>query len=117
MIKQTTHKIDATGQAPGRLASEIAHLLMGKHKASFVRNQDMGDAVSVSHASKMKISGKKLDQKTYKHHTRYGHGLRVATMKHIWTTDPSDILRRSVSRMLPKNTFRTERLKRLRIVA
>lgn len=107
------HTIDATGKAPGRLATEVTHLLIGKHKATFTSHIDDGDHVQVLNAGKMRITGKKLDQKVYSHHTTYAAGLRQTTMGTIWAKDPADILKRAVSRMLPKNKHRNERLKRL----
>lgn len=114
-ITRTIHKIDATGKAVGRLASEIAPLLIGKHKPSFMPNVDGGDIVEVSNASKMTLTGKKIEQKAYYHHTGYRKGLKTKTLKELWETNPAEVLERAVSRMLPKNTHRTPRLKRLRI--
>lgn len=114
--KRTTQSFDAAGKAPGRLASKIAMVLMGKDKAGFTPNMDAGDAVEVSNASKMKITGKKLDQKIYYAHTGGPRGLSAKLMRTVWTKDPSDVLRRAVDRMLPKNRHRSERMKRLKIL-
>ncbi len=117
-MKETTrdiHTLDAQGKAPGRLASEIATLLIGKHKTDFAPNLDIGDIVQVMNAGQMVISGKKLEQKNYYHHTGYAKGLRTKQMKKVWEENPGEVLRRAVSRMLPKNKHRTERLKRLMI--
>ena len=111
-IKRDIHTLDANGKTPGRLATHVAHLLMGKHRASFVPNVDAGDHVQVLNAAKMHVTGKKLAQKVYTRHTTYGHGLRVTPLSAVWSKDPADALRRAVSRMLPKNSFRKERLKR-----
>lgn len=105
--------IDAEGQILGRLASQIATILIGKDKPAFESNQDIGDHVQVINASKMNLTGKKIDQKVYWHHTTHGQGLRMIGLKALWSRDPSDVLRRAVSRMLPKNKHRTERMKRL----
>ncbi len=112
---RTTQTFDAAGMAPGRLATKIAMVLMGKDKASFMPNMDAGDAVVVSNASKMKITGKKMDQKTYYAHTGGPRGLSAKLLKTVWAKDPSDVLRRAVDRMLPKNRHRSERMKRLKI--
>ena len=109
------HTLDATDQAPGRLASHIAHLLIGKHKASFAPNVDNGDTVAVVNAAKLRLTGKKMEQKEYYHHTMYPKGLKTEHARSVFADDPSDMIRRAVSRMLPKNTHRTERLKRLTI--
>ncbi|OGL95185.1 50S ribosomal protein L13 [Candidatus Uhrbacteria bacterium RIFOXYB12_FULL_58_10] len=115
VLKRTIRTIDAAGKAPGRLATQIAMILIGKDKASFLPNVDAGDAVEVANASKMKITGKKLEQKTYYAHTGGPRGLSAKLMKTVWAKDPSDVLRRAVDRMLPKNRHRTERMKRLKI--
>lgn len=107
------HTFDAEGKAPGRLATEIAHLLIGKHKPTYTPHIDDGDHVQVLNASKMVVTGKKMDQKVYYHHTEYAKGLREKKMSKIWSEDPGEVLRRAVSRMLPKNKHRNERLKRL----
>src|SRR3990167_6336162 len=106
------HTIDATGKAPGRLATEVSQILIGKHKISFTPHRDDGDHVQVVNAGKMVLTGKKLTQKVYSHHTTYAAGLRQKKLSTIWAEDPGDVLRRAVSRMLPKNKHRTERLKR-----
>ncbi len=109
------HTLDAEGKAPGRLATEVATLLIGKHKPAFAPNLDIGDHVQIVNAAKMVVTGKKLLQKNYYHHTGYAKGLRTVQMKKVWEDDPGEVLRRAVSRMLPKNKHRTERLKRLMI--
>lgn len=112
-IQRNIHTIDAQDQAPGRLATEIAKLLIGKHKPSFVSHIDAGDHVQIMNAAKMRLTGKKLEQKNYFRHTTYAKGLRITSLKSLWSQDPSEVLRRAVSRMLPKNKHRTERMKRL----
>ncbi len=114
-ITREIHTIDGEGKAPGRLATEIATLLIGKHKTAFAPNLDIGDHVQVVNAGKMVVTGKKLEQKNYYHHTGYAKGLRTKQMKTVWEENPGEVLRRAVSRMLPKNKHRTERLKRLAI--
>ncbi len=112
---RTTETVDAAGQAPGRLATRVAMMLMGKDKPSFVPHADAGAAVEVVNAGKMKITGTKLDTKTYYAHSGAPRGLSAKRLKDVWAGDPSDVLRRAVSRMLPKNSFRTDRLNRLSI--
>jgi large subunit ribosomal protein L13 len=114
-MQREIHTIDAEGKAPGRLATEIATLLIGKHKPEFTPNMDLGDHVQVTNASKMVITGKKMEQKNYYHHTGYAKGLRTMSLKRLWAKDPSEVLVRAVSRMLPKNKHRNERLKRLTV--
>lgn len=114
-IKRTTKTFDAAGKTPGRLATEIAMSLMGKNSPAFAPNVDAGDTVEVTNASKMVITGKKMEQKTYYAHTGGPRGLSALLLKNLWAKDPSDVLRRAVSRMLPKNRHRNERMKRLTI--
>lgn len=117
MTKQVIRKIqklDATGQAPGRLASEIAQLLIGKHKPEYVPHVDMGDTVEIENVDKMKATGKKMEQKEYIRHTGYPGGIKRASMQKIWDTKgPAEVLRRTVKNMLPKNKLQKERMKRL----
>ncbi|NQU77420.1 50S ribosomal protein L13 [Candidatus Falkowbacteria bacterium] len=109
-IQRKTHKIDATGQAVGRIATQAATFLRGKNKASFVPYLDMGDNVVVENADKLKFSGKKLDQKVYYHHTGYPGGLKTTKMKDL---KPEEIVKRAVWNMLPKNKLRDIMIKRL----
>ncbi len=109
-ISRATQTIDASGKSMGRLATEVVGFLMGKGKPSFVPNVDGGDHVHVINASKMKLTGKKMEQKSYYRHTAYASGLRVTPMSRVWAKDPGEVLRRAVSRMLPKNSHRKERL-------
>ncbi len=113
IMSNEIHTIDATGKAPGRLATEVTHILLGKHKPTFTPHIDDGDHVQVVNASKMVLTGKKMNQKVYSHHTTYAAGLRQKKLSTVWAADPGDVLRRAVSRMLPKNKHRSERLKRL----
>lgn len=107
------HTIDADGMVPGRLATTVVRLLIGKHKAAFTPNIDAGDHVQVVNASKMKIYPAKLTQKLYYRHTTYASGLKIRSLKSLMDTDPSKVLKAAVSRMLPKNKQRSARLKRL----
>ncbi|MBI5729241.1 MAG: 50S ribosomal protein L13 [Candidatus Magasanikbacteria bacterium] len=107
--------IDAAGTRPGRLATAIARLLMGKNKPDYELHVDRGGKVVVSNISQMVFSGKKLDQKLYRHHTMYPGGLKEIPAKKIFKENPAEILRQAVAKMLPKNKFRTNRLKRLAI--
>lgn len=116
VINRKTIEIDATGKVLGRLAGEIARLLMGKHKATYLPNVDAGDAIRVTHADKIKLTGAKLDQKEYHHYSGYPGGLKTRTAAELIVKNPGFILRAAVDRMLPKNTFRARRMKRLVIV-
>lgn len=109
-----THTIDATDKVLGRLASKIAILLQGKHKPSFLPNKDMGDFVIVRNVAKIKLTGKKIEQKKYYRHSGYLGGLKEIPIKKILAQKPGELLRKAVSGMLPKNRLRKIRLKRLK---
>lgn len=115
-INRKTIEIDATGKVLGRLAAEIARLLMGKHKATYLPNVDAGDTVRVKNADKVKLTGAKIDQKEYHHYSGYPGGLKTRKASELLAKNPGFVLRAAVDRMLPKNTFRARRMKRLTIV-
>jgi len=112
-MKEKTHTIDATGKVLGRLATEIAVLLRGKHKPDFVPYRDMGDFVIVKNVSKLKITGKKMEQKKYFRHSGYLGSFKEIPLKKIFKTNPAEVLRKAVFGMLPKNKLRAEQIKRL----
>jgi len=114
-IKRNQIKIDATDQAVGRVATQIAMALMGKNKPDFERHIDTGDFVVVNNASKVKFTGKKLVQKDYFRHTQYPGGLRRTPMKKVFDKDPCEVMKKAVYYMLPKNKLRKGMLKRLTI--
>ena len=113
-MEKETHTIDATGKVLGRLAAEIAVLLRGKHRPDFVLNLDMGDFVIVKNVAKLKITGKKMEQKKYFHHSGFLGGVKETPLKKIFKEKPQDILKRAVFGMLPKNKLRAEQIKRLK---
>ena len=97
------------------MASKIALLLTGKGKPSFVPYLDMGDEIIVQNVRKVKVTGQKMDQKIYYHHSGYPGGLKKRTMKEVFAKKPSEILKKAVYNMLPKNKLRNGRMKRLKI--
>jgi len=113
MITRNTQKIDATGKAVGRLATQIALFLRGKHKAEYVPNVDLGDIVEVSNINKVVFTGKKLEQKKYFHFSGYPGGLKEKKMKEVADKDMGEVLRRAVREMLPDNRLRNGMMKRL----
>ncbi len=115
-ITRTKYTLDATRQSPGRLATQIAGLLMGKHKVSYELHLDNGDKVVVTNADKIVFSGKKLDQKDYKHHTLHPGGLKSKPAKTMMTEDPTDVIKHAVVKMLPKNKLREARMRRLTFI-
>jgi large subunit ribosomal protein L13 len=115
IIKRQKVQMDATGQSMGRLASDIAMKLMGKHKPTYTPHIDEGDFVEVAHARDMRITGNKIDQKVYQSYSGYPGGLKTRDLKGIMAKNPADALRRAVKSMLPKNRLQKDRLKRLSI--
>lgn len=114
-MKRNTQTIDATGKPLGRLAVEIARLLRGKHKPDFMPHKDEGDFVVVKNIKKMKITGKKLKQKIYYHHSGYPGGLKETPMEKLFKENPGEVLKKAVWGMLPKNKLRPKMIKRLKI--
>lgn len=114
-MKRDTHTIDASDKVLGRLATEIAILLRGKHKPSFAPNMDMGDFVIVRNVGKIKITGKKIEQKKYFHHTGYLGHLKEIPLKTLYRNDPARVLQAAVLGMLPKNKLRARMIKRLKV--
>lgn len=114
-VKRETHTIDATGKVLGRLASEIAVLLRGKHKPNFVPYKDMGDFVIVKNVEKLKITGKKMEQKKYFRHSEYLGGAKFISLKKLFKENPDLVLKEAVLGMLPKNKLRIRQIKRLKI--
>jgi large subunit ribosomal protein L13 len=113
-MKQETHTIDAADKILGRLATKIAILLQGKHKPDYQPQKDMGDIVIIKHVDKIKVTGKKAEQKKYIHHSDYMGGLKEIPFKRLFERKPSEILRIAVLGMLPKNKLRAKRIKRLK---
>ncbi|MEK7579754.1 MAG: 50S ribosomal protein L13 [Patescibacteria group bacterium] len=107
------HKMDATDQSLGRLASKIALILRGKNKPDFEPNILADEKVVVENIEKIKITGRKLEQKKYYHYSGYPGGLRTKTMKDIFRKDPKEVLRLAVLGMLPKNRLRKGMIKNL----
>jgi large subunit ribosomal protein L13 len=113
-IKSEIYRIDAEGKVLGRLASEIVIILRGKNKPDFAPNKESGNVVIVTNADKIKITGNKMEQKTYFKHTGYVGKDQHIPMKKIFDKKPSELLRMAVSGMLPKNKLRDRQIKRLK---
>src|SRR3989338_8242997 len=114
MIKRDTQIIDAEGKVLGRLATEVALLLRGKNKINYQPHLDNGAVVVIKNVDKMKFTGKKLEQKVYKHHTNYLGHLDIVKMKDLYDKKPSKVFERAVYNMLPKNKLRPLMMKRLK---
>ena len=113
--KRDIYKVDATDQILGRFAVDIANHLIGKHKPDYQAHIDSGDIVEVTNIDKIKVTGKKMDQKKYFRHSGFPGGIKEKTMKVMFNESPAKVLEAAVSRMLPKTKHRTERMKRLKI--
>ena len=107
--------VDAKGKILGRLATKIATLLTGKHKPTYAPHQDCGDFVVVINAKEVKVSGKKEEQKIYRHYSGYPGGLKEYNFKRLLEKKPEEIIRRAVKRMLPHNNLGRKLLKHLKI--
>jgi large subunit ribosomal protein L13 len=114
-IKREVITIDAKNQPLGRLASQVAQILMGKTKPQFVPYMDNGDKVIVLNAALVKVTGKKETQKTYTRHSGYPGGLRVQTLAEVRASKPTELVRHAVKGMLPKNRLGKEMLLKLEI--
>ena len=116
-VQREWYLVDATGKTLGRLASEIAKILMGKHKPTYTPHVDGGDFVVVVNAEKIHATGKKLNQKIYYRHTGYPGGLKEITLREMLQKKPEEVIRLAVRGMLPKNKLRDRRMKRLKVYA
>lgn len=115
-IKREWHLIDADGAILGRLSSEVAGYLMGKHRASFSRHMDSGDYVVVINAQKVKLTGKKPQQKVYRSHSGYPGGFKEISFAKMKKEHPERILGHAVAGMLPDNRLKKYRMARLKVV-
>lgn len=111
------HHIDANGKTLGRLATQLAVYLMGKHKPTFTPNIDCGDFVVVTNASKIKVSGNKATEKVYFSHSGYAKGGKETSFEMLMAKDPTKVIEKAVYRMLDDNKLRAKRMKRLRVFA
>jgi large subunit ribosomal protein L13 len=107
--------VDATGQTLGRLASKIAMVLRGKHKATYTPNVDMGDFVIVLNAGGVVLTGTKLDKKVYTHHTLYPGGIKQRLAKHVLADDPERAIYEAVWGMMPKGPLGRRIIKKMKI--
>ncbi len=101
-IERKWYVVDATGYTLGRLASEVAKILRGKNKPIYTPHADMGDYVIITNAEKIKVTGKKLEQKIYYHHSDYVGGMKETTLKEMLAKKPEKVLELAVKGMLPK---------------
>ena len=116
-IDRKWYVVDATDMTLGRLASEIAKVLRGKNKAIFTPHIDTGDYVIVINAEKIKVTGKKLDQKIYYHHSDYVGGMKETTLKEKLAKKPEEVIELAVKGMLPKGPLGRQMYKKLFVYA
>ena len=116
-IKRDWHVIDARDKVLGRLATEVARLLMGKHKPMFSRHLDTGDYVVVVNADKVRVSGNKAKQKLYYRHSGYPGGLKSISLEEMLKTKPERVVEYAVKGMLPKNRLGNSMIKKLKVYA
>lgn len=112
-VVRKEHVIDADGKILGRLSTEIVRLLRGKNKASFVRNIDVGDYVIIENIEKLKVSGKKSEQKIYYNYSGYPGGIKERQYKDVKSKDRKEVLEMAVLQMLPDTRLRNNIMKRL----
>lgn len=116
-IERKWYVVDATGYTLGRLSSEIAKVLRGKNKPIFTPHMDCGDYVIVVNADKVKVTGKKLDQKIYYNHSDYVGGMRETTLAEMMAKKPEKVIELAVKGMLPKGPMGRDMIKKLHVYA
>ncbi len=116
-IEREWYVVDAEGKTLGRLASQIARILMGKHKPYYTPHLDTGDFVVVVNADKIRVTGRKLDQKMYYRYSGYPSGLKSVTLRRQLETHPDRVIWAAVRNMLPKNKLGRVMLKKLKVYA
>jgi len=114
-VERERHEFDADGRPLGRLASEVAVLLIGKHKPTYTKHIDVGDFVTVKNAQKIVLTGRKIDQKVYQKHSNYPGGFKEVAVKKLLSERPERVIELAVRRMLPKNKLQSVRMNRLKV--
>lgn len=116
-IRREWHLVDATDKTLGRLATELAHRLRGKHKPIYTPHMDTGDHIVVVNAEKIKVTGKKLDDKYYHRHTGYIGNLKSVSLGRLLETHPERAIQTAVKGMLPRNPLGRAMFKKLHVYA
>jgi large subunit ribosomal protein L13 len=116
-VERKWYVVDATGYTLGRLASEVAKVLRGKNKPVFTPHIDTGDYVIIINAEKIKVTGKKLDQKIYYHHSDYVGGMKETTLREMLAKKPEKVVELAVKGMLPKGPLGREMFTKLHVYA
>ena len=116
-VEKKWYVVDAAGCTLGRLASEVAKVLRGKNKPIYTPHMDCGDYVIIVNADKVKVTGKKLDQKIYYHHSEYVGGMKEATLREMMAKKPEQVVKLAVKGMLPKGPLGKSMIKKLHVYA
>lgn len=116
-IERKWYVVDASGYTLGRLASEVAKILRGKNKPIFTPHIDTGDYVIIVNAAKVKVTGRKLDQKIYYHHSEYVGGMKEMTLREKMAKKPEQVVELAVKGMLPKGPLGRQMFKKLHVYA
>ena len=116
-IERKWYVVDAAGYTLGRLASEVAKVLRGKNKPIFTPHMECGDYVIIVNADKVTVTGKKLDQKIYYHHSEYVGGMKETTLREMMAKKPEKVVKLAVKGMLPKGALGKSMLKKLHVYA
>lgn len=116
-VERSWYVVDAENMVLGRLSSQVAAILRGKHKPTYTPHVDTGDHVIIVNAAKVRLTGRKLDQKKYYHHTGYPGGLKETTYRRLLETKPEFAVYESIRRMMPKGPLGRQMLKKVRIYA
>jgi len=116
-VERKWYVVDATGHTLGRLASEVAKVLRGKNKPIFTPHIDTGDYIIIINAEKVKVTGKKMDQKIYYHHSEYVGGMKETTLKEMMANKPEKVVELAVKGMLPKGPLGRQMYTKLHVYA
>ncbi len=116
-IERKWYVVDAEGQTLGRLSAMVAAILRGKNKPTYTPFLDMGDYVIIVNAAKVKVTGKKMDQKIYYNHSDYPGGLRETTLKEMMAKKPEEVVRLAIKGMLPKAALGRQMISKLHVYA
>jgi len=116
-VKPSWYVVDASGKVLGRLATRIATVLQGKHKPTYTPHIDTGDFIIVVNAAKVRVTGKKLEQKEYRRHTGYPGGLRFRKLSEVLERHPERVIELAVKRMLPKSALGRHMFMKLKVYA
>lgn len=114
-IKREWYVVDLEGKNLGRAASKVAKILMGKHKPTYSPHMDNGDFVIILNADKFSVTGNKMNDKVYRHHSGHPGGLKEVTLRELLKKHPKKPFTLAVKNMLPKNKLRAKRMKRLKV--